>query len=637
MLFLSTMMNAPLVLLLVFFYTTTIFLTSSYGTLAQSSLSKGSSLSVEKPNDVLVSSNGVFTAGFYNVGDNAYYFAIWFTQSSNSTIVWMANRDQPVNGRGSILLLSRNGNLVLKDIGRIDVWTTVTNSATQVELTLLDTGNLVLQTSENDILWESFNFPTDTLLPYQPLTRHTKLISSRSRSNYSSGMYSLFFDNDNLLHLLYDGPETSSLYWPSPAILFPVGRTTYNSSRIAFINLSGYFKSSDAFKFYASDYGEGPKRRLTIDYDGNLRLYSLDEKQGEWIVSWQAIHQMCKVHGICGVNSLCVHGIHGKRCSCLPGFKEKHSTDHDWSYGCQPKFNHSYQFGSYSDFVELPYVDFYGFDMKAPQAMSLEDCKRSCLRLDSCKAVMYQKQKGMCYPKSVLFNGIRTPSFVGTTYLRLPNEILKSYYYEPDWIVSSTQMNCSTVISHTIARDYPKDRGNRFFMYLLWFVSALGGVEMVCIVLGCCFLYRTRGDANLVQQGHLFVLTGSKKFTYRELQKATSGFSNEIGRGGGGTVYKGVLPDGRVAAIKRSDQPRQYHTLVTLVREKMSTSSTDDDDHDMASIVEQVMDPRVDSPYSVAKMEVLVKVALQCVEEEKDARPTMRKVVEMLIDHHENV
>ncbi|KAK9095814.1 hypothetical protein Sjap_021311 [Stephania japonica] len=513
MLFLSKMMNAPLVLLLVILSAMLIFSTSSYGPPAHSSLSKGSSLPVEKPNDVLVSPNGVFTAGFRDVGDNAYYFATWFTQSSNSTIVWMVNRDQPVNGRSSILFLSQNGNLVLRDIG-----------------------NLVLQTSENDILWESFNL----------------LFSLTSRS----------------------------LVRPS----------SFHQGAKATIRRECYFKSSDAYKFYAS---EPKRRRLTIDFDGNLRLYSLNEKQGKWIISWQANHQMCKIHGICGANSMCVHGIYGKRCSCLPGFKEKHSIDHDWSYGCEPKFNHSYQFGS-SNFVELPYVYFYGFDMKAPQTMSLEDCKRLCLRLDSCKAVMYQKQKGMCYPKSVLFNGVRTPGFEGTTYLRLPNEVLKSYNDEPDWIVSSTQMNCSTIISQAIARDHPKDNGNRFLMYLLW----------------------------------------SKKFTYRELKKATSGFSNEIGRGGGGTVYKGVLSDGRVAAIKRLYQPHQYHTLVTLVREKMSTST---DDHDVASIIEQVMDPRADSPYSVAKMEVLVKVALQCVEEEKDARPATRKVVEMLINQHENI
>jgi len=69
-----------------------------------SSLNKGSSLSVEKhTEDVIVSSKGTFSAGFYQVGDNAFSFAIWFSELQNhspnpANIVWMANREQPVNG-----------------------------------------------------------------------------------------------------------------------------------------------------------------------------------------------------------------------------------------------------------------------------------------------------------------------------------------------------------------------------------------------------------------------------------------------------------------------------------------------------------------------------------------------------------
>ncbi|KAI5317471.1 hypothetical protein L3X38_037178 [Prunus dulcis] len=48
--------------------------------------------------------DGVFTAGFHQVGNNSFCFAIWFTEPSSSdhyqnrTMVWMANRDQPANG-----------------------------------------------------------------------------------------------------------------------------------------------------------------------------------------------------------------------------------------------------------------------------------------------------------------------------------------------------------------------------------------------------------------------------------------------------------------------------------------------------------------------------------------------------------
>lgn len=57
----------------------------------------GTSLSVEKPSDKLVSANGEFSAGFYPVGDNAFCFAIWMTKPSVPTVVWIANRDDPVD------------------------------------------------------------------------------------------------------------------------------------------------------------------------------------------------------------------------------------------------------------------------------------------------------------------------------------------------------------------------------------------------------------------------------------------------------------------------------------------------------------------------------------------------------------
>ena len=52
-------------------------------------------------------------------------------------------------------------------------------------------------------------------------------------------------------------------------------------------------------------------------------------------------------------------------------------------------------------------------------------------------------------------------------------------------------------------------------------------------------------------------------FTYKQLQVATHNFhdANVVGRGGFGTVYKGVLPDGRTAAIKQLDQSSKQGDL----------------------------------------------------------------------------
>ena len=60
---------------------------------AVDTMHQGSSLSVEEPKDVMLSPNAMFSAGFYAVGENAYSFAVWYSEPNgrppNPTFVWM--------------------------------------------------------------------------------------------------------------------------------------------------------------------------------------------------------------------------------------------------------------------------------------------------------------------------------------------------------------------------------------------------------------------------------------------------------------------------------------------------------------------------------------------------------------------
>ncbi|KAK7838294.1 putative receptor protein kinase zmpk1 [Quercus suber] len=141
---------ANIILFLFSFALFTPFSSSTFQT-----LSNGSSLSSEKPEDILTSPNDVFSASFYSVGENAFCFAIWF---SNSCTIFT-------------------------------IWTTNTFSLSLVQLSLYNTGNLILRNRGGVILWQRYDFPTYTLLPEQLLTKNTKIFSSRSQTNYSSGFY----------------------------------------------------------------------------------------------------------------------------------------------------------------------------------------------------------------------------------------------------------------------------------------------------------------------------------------------------------------------------------------------------------------------------------------------------------------
>ncbi|KAF8024652.1 hypothetical protein BT93_F1736 [Corymbia citriodora subsp. variegata] len=514
---------------------------------SHTTLSRGDSLSVDNPDDILISKSGVFSAGFYPVGENAYCFAIWLSHppciGQNCTVVWMANWDVPVNGRYSKLSLKKSGNLVLTDASHAVVWATDTASlswsmAPIHQLQLLDSGNLVLHDKEGNVpLWQSFDYPTDVLLPGQKLTWKTPLVLSRSTGNFSSGYYKLYFDDDNVLCLLFNGPLISSVYWPEPShMIWENGRTTYKDSRVAVLDSLGNFTSCDDLMFLTLDFGKKTQRMVKLDHDGNIRVYSR-EKDGKWIVSWQGLSESCTVHGICGPNSVCSYSpSKGRSCSCLPGYVWNNDTD--WTRGCAPKFESFCNKGSdaHVDFLRLPHHDFYGYDKGYFPNTTLASCKKSCADLCNCKGFQYKFNGDSgsfdCYPRLLLLNGYLSFSFSGSIYLKLPKANLSSYQIPTRGF---NPLPCPPTVQEVI---HLKSHVNSTLEILLIFASV------------------TDTNRRYATQYHL-AARGFTRFTYAELKKATINFSKEIGRGSGGIVYKGVLLDHGEVAVKRLNEVNQ--------------------------------------------------------------------------------
>jgi len=177
---------------------------------------------------ILLSPDATSPAASMRLARTLSPFSIWYTTSvAERTVVWTANPYSaerggysPVNKYGSRVSLSRNGNLILTDTNGSTVWESKTSSGKHTTVTLLDSGNLVISDSSNKIVWQSFDSPTDTLLPGQNLTKDTRLVS---------GYHHLYFDNDNVLRMLYDSPEITSIYWPSP---------DYDAKKMAAIGLT---------------------------------------------------------------------------------------------------------------------------------------------------------------------------------------------------------------------------------------------------------------------------------------------------------------------------------------------------------------------------------------------------------------
>ncbi|OWM70840.1 hypothetical protein CDL15_Pgr014513 [Punica granatum] len=523
------------------------------------SLRRGSSLSVENPSDVLASPAGAFSAGFFQVGENAYAFAIWYggppCTGPSCVPVWMANRGVPVNGKGSRLSLTNNGNLVLSDAGASKAWSSDTVASKAASLQLNDTGNLVLAGENGEALWQSFDFPTDTLLPTQVMKRDTVVISSRSRSNYSGGFYSLCFNDDNVLHLIFNGPTFSSSYWPlpwaRPQDLGPgLKRFIYNNSRSAVLDPLGYFLSSDKCQFYSSDYGVVIPRRLTVDPDGNLRLYSLDTATKNWSVTWEAFPAVsCFIHGVCGNNSLCSYDrTLGRSCSCVPGYERV--DPNDWCLGCRPTFELSDRCGSDVGFVKVLYVDFYGYDYDTIPNTTRDNCQKTCAESCSCRGFQYILSNSLdaydCFLKIELLNGHNLPSFTGEFHLK----VNKSVTFTTDQLERRTRYNCTGIQKEVLDRRYSQKGKNGVVNFMLWFAIAVAAIEILVVFVVWFFFFRNQQDITAANHSYFLAATGFQRFTHDELKKATKNFSQEIGRGAGGFVYRGVLPDNRVAAVK---------------------------------------------------------------------------------------
>lgn len=229
------------------------------------------------------------------------------------------------------------------------------------------------------------------------------------------------------------------MYWPASWQLpIDIGRSTYNVTKTAAFDSFGKFTSSDGFQFVSTDYPKKVYRILKMDSDGNLRLYSFDEKRKTWEVTWQVISQPCTIHGICGANSMCNYDhATGGTCYCLKGYS-KVKDSNDWTQGCEPEFDpheFSCNSGKTMDFLRLLTTEVYGYDWNVTRVTSLKECKDICLALcDKCIGVQLkwnQFSTYNCYPKTMLFNGRDSPNFDGDMYLKLPKAILRSSTSKP--------------------------------------------------------------------------------------------------------------------------------------------------------------------------------------------------------------
>ena len=168
--------------------------------------------------ETMISAGGIFKLGFFSPGNSKNrYLGIWYSVSNNDGVVWVANRETPLKNHQGVFKITNKGILVVLDSTNTTIWSSKTsrtagNKINNVTAQLLDSGNLVVKdgnvSDPKTFLWQSFDYPSDTLLPSMKIgwdldsgiDRH--ITSWKSMEDPSQGEFSGYFDHRGLPQLV---------------------------------------------------------------------------------------------------------------------------------------------------------------------------------------------------------------------------------------------------------------------------------------------------------------------------------------------------------------------------------------------------------------------------------------------------
>nr|KYP44601.1 Putative serine/threonine-protein kinase receptor [Cajanus cajan] len=458
-------------------------------------------------NTIVSSPRGTFELGFFNLGNpKKIYLGIRYKNKTlEQKVVWVANVGNPINDSSAILKLNSSGNLILTHNNTV-VWSTNSPKAAQYPVAeLLDSGNLVIRDDENatkpneeEYLWQSFDYPSDTMLPGMKVgwdlkrNLNRRLIASKS-------------SND---------PTPAYLSWgmalhPYPEIYMMNGTKKYH--RLGpwnGVRFSGVpeMKPNPIYLYEFVSNNEEVYYKWNLQQSGLIARLVLNQttlKRDHYVwsdvdVSWKLYSALppddeCDHYGVCGANAYCNTSA-SPMCECLQGFNPKSPekwNSMDWAQGCVLIRPVSCKDSNTDEFIKYE-------GMKVPDTtntwvdenIDLDSCRDKCLKNCSCMAYTNSNISGEGSGCVIWFGQLFDIRFLPT-----------------------------------------------------------GGQDLYIRVLAS-ELEKSKEKVNIECQLEDMDLP---LFDLLTITTATNGFSlnNKIGEGGFGSVYKGKLEDGREIAVKR--------------------------------------------------------------------------------------
>lgn len=530
----------------------------------------GSKLSPAE-NRTWVSPEGTFAMGFYPASGQAdeYSVGIWFNSipAEARTMIWTAGEDLKVRLNAS-LELTMDGNLVLFDyLHGVPAWTSKTSDSGVVGAVLRDNGNLVLSDSSNKTIWESFETPSDTLVPGQRLHVGQTLRAASRKS--TSSYYNLLMERTGNLALKW---ESNVSYWDSgteslPSDSIPIGAMFAGDGAFVLFDSRG----RTAWNRYSNDYTDTKVvlRYLRLDVDGNLRMYSWIQESQSWKSGWQAVENQCDVFATCGVYGVCSFNSMGSVCECpFEGSSDATMESNDPGNGCRKLVPlGGCKEGGGVTMHAMEKTVLYG--LYPPHDVlvntSSEKCKEQCLNDDLCVAATAMNDgSGLCKLKRTEFiSGYTYGSVAAVSFLKkclvpeaVPSQIIPRGTGQSS---SSPASSSASNLSHGSAPGICR------VCLVGASLGTLGAFIVIEVGVGLCILKkRRRGKA--LQSGKLALLnttnTGTLiRLSFSEVQELTRNFKEKLAS----SVYKGVLSNNKAVAIKQFNmEVGEKHLRMTL-------------------------------------------------------------------------
>lgn len=140
-----------------------------------------------------------------------YLVGIWFDKIPQKTLVWSANRDDPAR-IGSTVNFTVKGQILLQHANKTLV--IIYNGTNATSAMMQDNGNFLLLNSLSKIIWQSFDSPTDTILPGQILNMgHMLFSNANGTEDYSTGQYKLEVQKSDGNIVISAFPYSDPGYW----------------------------------------------------------------------------------------------------------------------------------------------------------------------------------------------------------------------------------------------------------------------------------------------------------------------------------------------------------------------------------------------------------------------------------------